>query len=366
MKFIQTTMCLFILIIGQIHAQSSQTIFKIKVPSNKVEHVQIKKYNYDQGKMEKIKSFNNFSQYPDNKFTSIFSEPSIYLIETNTGKKLRIAVEREGLIDLIIDNKININSQNAVESNFEQTIKTLNEKYFGKLIKDLDVAMKTNDKAKLLKLEIAKEKILISFIKAMEDSVRDMGASAQAFDALQYFDLNKNLDFLKEMNIVLRDKYPNSGMSKSLSARIHRASITSIGKDAPNINTTLLNGSKVSLKDFKGIYLLIDFWASWCRACRIENPKIVDIYNRYKNRKFEVISVSIDKSHKDLKKAIKMDKLPWKQVHDPNYSIYNQYQLSSLPSNFLLDKNGKIIAKNVKAEELEMILSNEISSSKDQ
>ncbi|MCZ4224864.1 TlpA disulfide reductase family protein [Pedobacter rhodius] len=113
-------------------------------------------------------------------------------------------------------------------------------------------------------------------------------------------------------------------------------------------------GKTIKLSDYKGRYVLIDFWASWCHPCRDENPNLVKQYNLYKNRNFTILSVSLDERKEDWLKAIKEDKLPWKQVSDlkRNNEAKVKYGVQSIPDNFLVDPDGKIIAKNLRGEEL--------------
>ena len=126
-----------------------------------------------------------------------------------------------------------------------------------------------------------------------------------------------------------------------------KASQIALGNEAPLFTTIDLKDFEIGLEDYRGSYVLVDFWASWCRACRVENPKFLTIYKEYKNQKFDIISISIDTDTDAWKNAIKKDKLPWSQILDADKSIYSLYLLSSLPSNFLLNQEGKIILGQV-------------------
>ena len=111
------------------------------------------------------------------------------------------------------------------------------------------------------------------------------------------------------------------------------------------------SGHPIRLSGYKGKYVFLDFWASWCAPCRAENPNILSAYNLYKNKNFTVLAVSLDEDLNKWKKAIEEDKMPWQEVSDLKgfkNSVAKTYGISAIPCNFLIDPNGIIIAKNLR------------------
>ncbi|QSS97118.1 TlpA disulfide reductase family protein [Psychroflexus sp. ALD_RP9] len=149
----------------------------------------------------------------------------------------------------------------------------------------------------------------------------------------------------------------NTEFGKTLNKKIAAVNATDIGSVAPKFEGPTPNGDILSLDEALGKVTLVDFWASWCKPCRIENPNIVSVYQDYKDQGFKVLGVSLDKPNQKDRwlKAIKDDNLTWNHVSNLQYweePIARLYGISSIPAAFLLDEDGRIIAKNLRGQAL--------------
>jgi peroxiredoxin len=132
-----------------------------------------------------------------------------------------------------------------------------------------------------------------------------------------------------------------------------------VGKYAPDFSQRESNGRLIRLSNYQGKYVLVDFWASWCVACRAETPKLIQVYRKFHSKGLEVIGVSLDADRQAWLNAKSHDALPWINVSDLNgwrNQVSFQYRISSIPSNFLLNKEGKILGKNLNPDALAAIL----------
>lgn len=132
-----------------------------------------------------------------------------------------------------------------------------------------------------------------------------------------------------------------------------------MGKNLPDMTLTDTSGKAVSVSQFRGKWLFIDFWASWCAPCRQQNPQLRTVYQQFKNKPFRMLGVSLDKERDAWTKAIRADSLPWVQVSDLKQwesNAIKQYGFNAIPFNFLLDTSGKVVAVNIKEPALSEML----------
>jgi len=165
----------------------------------------------------------------------------------------------------------------------------------------------------------------------------------------------EDFQFADSLAGVQRKVNPNSPFTKELTARLAPLRTTAIGALAPDINLAKPEGGTMALSKLRGQYVLLDFWASWCGPCRQENPNVVRAYNQFKDKGFTIFSVSLDQDKGKWQKAIATDGLTWHHVSDLagwNSAGGAAYGVKSIPQSFLIDPQGRIIAKNLRGEAL--------------
>ena len=186
---------------------------------------------------------------------------------------------------------------------------------------------------------------------------RNATSAVSGFAVGAFLSPEEEFQFADSVASVQRKANPNSPFTKELTARLEPMRTTALGAMAPEINLATPEGGKLALSSLRGKYVLIDFWASWCGPCRQENPNVVKAYNQFKDKGkgFTIYSVSLDQDKAKWEKAIAADGLTWHHVSDLagwNSVAGGAYGVKAIPQSFLIDPQGKIIAKNLRGEAL--------------
>jgi thiol-disulfide isomerase/thioredoxin/mannose/fructose/N-acetylgalactosamine-specific phosphotransferase system component IIB len=291
-------------------------------------------------------------------FTGSVAEPTFCVIKLPDNKNIFL------VIDTLSDIKLNMDAGNistyevkgSEDSKKMQQLMSLNERSIAKL-KELDerfnkFRLQTNDSAKNA-MRMEAEQIF----KSREESILQAvdSNSVTAYFAAFFLFQEPNLALLEKLD---RNFYGKSGSKYVMEGHdlLMRANATRIGALAPDITATTPDGQQVSLSSMRGKIVLVDFWASWCGPCRQENPNVVRTYNNYKDKGFDILGVSLDDKRDRWIKAINDDKLNWQHISELKSwqsSFVRNYNITGIPFTVLLDKEGKIIATNLRGAALE-------------
>ena len=186
-------------------------------------------------------------------------------------------------------------------------------------------------------------------------SIDENPGSLASLAIIEQLNPDEDIESFQKLDKGLQANYGNTMYYSQFHASFEKMSALSPGKEVPEITLPNPEGEMVSLSSLRGKIVLVDFWASWCKPCRAENPNVVSAYNKYHDKGFEVFSVSFDKDRASWLRAIEADNLTWTHVSDLkfwNSAVVRLYNISGIPFAVLIDKEGKIMAKNLRGPAL--------------
>jgi len=335
-------------------------------PSNGTEKIKISikidgSGNYDEVRLQKVNSDYSIELVESANFVEDEIEFNIFVFESTL---FRLDFMGYTSLDLILDKSdvdIFVDDSNSL---FEFTVNGSDDT---EILKSIENKI-TNYRSEIRELNINfveasqnRDFELVNSIQSEFDfkknqfelSLKDYLSSAKSSLAVlvtaDYLDIEENLIFWETIYNNYTEEFKDNSYFKNFESKLIKIKSISIGSIAPDIILNDTSGVPISLASLRGKYVLLDFWAAWCRPCREENPNIVKNYNNYKSYGFDVYQVSLDRTKEDWIRGIKQDKLPWINVSDLKYyqsESAELYDVDRIPSAFLLDPQGKIIAKH--------------------
>lgn len=207
------------------------------------------------------------------------------------------------------------------------------------------------------------ETMIADYSERVAAKIRENTSSFASIMAIQQLKPESYMDVYTALDKGLQKKYPNSDDIKSFHAMVQqtqmmvaRAEATKIGNEAPELILPTPDNKELALSSLRGKVVLIDFWASWCGPCRKEMPNVKLVYQKYKDKGFEIYGVSLDKDRSAWLEAIEKDGLKWPQVSDLKFwqsEAAQTYAVQSIPHTVLIGKDGKILASGLRGAELD-------------
>ncbi|WP_035807198.1 TlpA disulfide reductase family protein [Lunatimonas lonarensis] len=231
---------------------------------------------------------------------------------------------------------------------YQDEINQLNDEYYQ--------AMGDRDQQAIRGIQEKAMELESNHSKRLKGVINEMEGSFAALAGLGMLNPRNDFGYLDSLVSVLYTRYPDMKMIQSWKQELDEMRALSIGQPAPEIALPDPEGNLVKLSDLRGKYVLIDFWAGWCKPCRDENPNVVRLYNQYKDKGFEVFGVSLDRTREMWVRAIEEDGLAWTQVSDLKYfnsDAAATYQINAIPATYMIDPEGNILAKDLRGMTLE-------------
>jgi thiol-disulfide isomerase/thioredoxin len=336
---------------------------KTLVPGKKI----YLEYVNEQGKVVKIDSATPSTQQKVSFKGRVKDQGAFYLVnffDTQKPQKVLVILEGGETIDVEADG---VNDEEG-KSNFTLKGDYPNVKFMLEL---MAISKEMEKKVRKWNQEIQvdpkqEKRIQAEFTQAqaastakIKELIPQMGSHLVALWATNFLPAEREMASLEEIANRLANARPNHPQVKQFVANLQRLQGVNEGAMAPEINLATPEGSNLALSSLRGKYVLIDFWASWCGPCRRENPNVVKTYAAYKDKGFEIYGVSLDQDREAWLKAIEKDQLVWKHVSDLKYwssAGAQAYQVNSIPQTFLLDKEGRILAKGLRGVALDQYL----------
>jgi peroxiredoxin len=261
--------------------------------------------------------------------------------------------------DSLLNAKVSGTKTNLDNGRYDAALKSVNDEYSALEAKQ-NAATPAQKESEAFTKEVNKTEKAIELRESAANKkfIQENPDSYISLTVLQSYAYGADYADIAPLFDALSPAVKGTEAGKQFAELLPKIKAVALGATAPEFAEADTSGTIVNLSSFRGKYVLIDFWASWCGPCRHENPNVVKAYNHYKGQKFTILGVSLDRPGAKDKwlKAIHKDGLTWTQVSDLkfwNSKTAGLYAVRAIPQNFLIDPNGKIIAKNLRGDDLE-------------
>ncbi len=263
--------------------------------------------------------------------------------------------------------KVTGGEENRIFIQYIDHLKSLNQQMM-EIRKNLNQQLSTTrDSATIMHLQQEEESLRLKDMDFKKNMIRENpGAFASVLAVTDMLSMGAPSVEVREYYEMLSPELQASTFGTNIKNTLDKRSVTEVGSKAPQFSGPDPEGKELALKDLLGKVTLIDFWAAWCKPCREENPNIVNVYNKYHDKGFNVIGISLDREGQRDRwlQAIEDDNLSWPQISHLQFwdePIAQLYGIRAIPAAFILDENGVIVARDVRGPDLERVV-NELLS----
>ena len=333
--------------------EANKIILSIEISGdNKYDEVRLQKVNSDYS-IELVET-GNF-QDKTLKFEIFVLESTLYRLDFIGRSSIDIILNDTDVSVLIDDNDdlFKYDIEGSPDTNILRSISSKISDYRSE-IRELNIEfISANEEKDVQLINSIRENVSFKknqFELSLKEFLRSVDKSLAVLIFSDYLSIDENVVFWEGIYNNYFDEFKSNSYFINFENKLKKIKSVSVGSIAPEIILDDINGNPISLSSLRGRYVLLDFWAAWCRPCREENPNILENYNRFKDQGFEVYQVSLDRNKEDWSRGIEQDNLPWINVSDLKYYQSDAavlYNINKIPSAFLLDPNGTIIAKNI-------------------
>lgn len=337
-------------------------VFMLSVWANAANHAslkgQVSNNVQEQIKLQLINPFNKQQVLEEvtlgKKGTYTFSympdKIGFFYVQFSENKQILVVLEPNKSVEMDFDmvtgeiTRVENSEEIALLQKFQQASKKVDEQLY--LIKQKGSAATTEEMAA----------VNAQFMIEKQQLCMENAANYATSLLLEYLPIESNKVIFDTVLNTLHNKYPKDAYIQNKYTAFQKSKQTEIGSLAPEIVLPDTNGKMFKLSSLKGKVVVIDFWASWCGPCRMENPNMIRLYNTYHQDGFEILGVSLDRARHQWLDAIHKDGLTWTHISDLKYwqsAAAELYGVHSIPHTVLLDKDGRIVAKGLRGKDLE-------------